>query len=215
MFNNCTIKEFLDELASKSPAPGGGSTAALAASLGSSLSSMVFNLTIGKKMFDEYSDEIQESIHDALKKAEESKEEFLKLMDKDTEAFMGLMDAFKLPKESEEEKVIRSAKIQKGLIDALEVPLEMAEKAFELYDVIKIACKYGNKNAISDAGVAALMIQSGIESAVLNTRINVASIKDKEYKGKTEERCNVLVNEGRIFRDNVLEVVYDEIGGIQ
>lgn len=214
MFDKYTLKDFIGELASNSPAPGGGSTAALAASLGSALSSMVFNLTVGKKEFNEYSDEIKQSVHIGLKKAEQNKDEFLRLMDKDTEAFMELMAAFKLPKETEEEKNMRSAKIQQGYIYALEVPLEMAERAYKIYDIIKIACEYGNKNAISDAGVAALMIQSGIESAVLNVRINLASIKDEEYKEKVKKQCDILVEEGRINKNEILNLVYEKIGGI-
>lgn len=214
MFDNYTLKAFIGELASNSPAPGGGSTAALAASLGSALSSMVFNLTIGKKVYNEYSDELKQTINIGLKEVEEAKEEFLVLMDKDTEAFMGLMSAFKLPKETEEEKKMRSAKIKQGYIDALEVPLEMAEKSYKIYDIIKIACKYGNKNAISDAGVAALMIQSSIESAILNVRINLISIKDEEYKRKVKKQCDLFVVDGRFKRDEILDVVYEKIGGI-
>ena len=212
MFSDLTLKDFIADLASDSPAPGGGSVAALAASLGSALTSMVFNLTVGKKRFNEYSDEIKIKIRAELKQSEDAKDEFLRLIDKDTEAFMTLMYSLKLSKESEEEKNIRSLKIKEGLIGALEVPLEMAVKAYEIYDIILIACKYGNKNAISDAGVAALMIQAGIEAALLNVRINLSSIKDEDYKEKIIKQCSDLVTAGVRRKEEILSIVYKEIG---
>ena len=196
MFKNLMVKDFIAELASNSPAPGGGSTAALAASLGSALSSMVFNLTIGKKAFNELNDEIKQLIVTQLKESEQSKEDFLSLIDKDTEAFMILMASFKLPKDTKDEIVTRSVKIQEGYKGATEVPLEMAGKAYKTYDYIMTACTYGNKNAISDAGVAALMTQSAIEAAVLNVRINLSSIKDEDYKQKVKKQYEELIANG-------------------
>jgi formiminotetrahydrofolate cyclodeaminase len=212
MFKDLTVKDFIAELASNSPAPGGGSTAAFAASLGSALSSMVFNLTVGKKAFNELSDEIKELIVKELKEAQESKEEFLSLMDKDTEAFMILMASFKLPKETEDEKSVRSSKIQEAYKGATEVPLEMAVKAYKIYDYIMTACTYGNKNAISDAGVAALMTQSSIEAAVLNVRINLSSIKDEDYKQRVKKQCEELVANGAKKKEEILSIVDLEIG---
>jgi methenyltetrahydrofolate cyclohydrolase len=211
MFSNLMLKDFIEELGSASPAPGGGSTAALAASLGSALGSMVFNLTLGKKAFNEYSEELKEQIEAQLKESDIAKKEFLHLMDKDTDAFLNLMATFKLPKESEEEKTIRIIKIQDGYKGALEVPLEIAVKAYKIYDIILTASKYGNKNAISDAGVAALMLQSGIEAAVLNVRINLSGIKDEEYKLTIKSQCEKLVIDGMKRREEILSIVYNKI----
>ena len=212
MFKNLMVKDFVSELASDSPAPGGGSTAALAASLGSALSSMVFNLTVGKKAYNEFSEEIKQLILTNLKECQLAKEDFLSLIDKDTEAFMILMASFKLPKETESEKSIRSEKIQEAYKGATEVPLEMANKAFKNYDYIITACKYGNKNAISDAGVAALMIQAAIEAAVLNVRINLSSIKDEDYKQRLKKQCEDLVLDGAKKKGEILSIVDIIIG---
>lgn len=212
MFDELTLKDFIEELGSSSPAPGGGSVAALAASLGTALSSMVFNLTVGKKMFNEYDDELKKQIETQLKKSDQAKNEFLYLMDKDTNAFLTLMASFKLPRENEEEINIRLAKIQEGYKSALEVPLEIALKAYEIYDIIFTASKYGNKNAISDAGVAALMIQSGIEAAVLNVRINLSGIKDEDYKLNVIKQCRELVENGNKKKSEILSIVDIAIG---
>lgn len=211
MLDNKTVREFVEELGSKSPAPGGGSVAALSASIGAALGSMVFNLTVGKKAYKVYSDEERNEVDSSLEETSKIQHEFLDLMNKDTEEFLELMKAFKLPKESDEEKKIRSQKIQEGYVKALKVPLEVAEKAFDIYKYIEVASRLGNKNAISDAGVASLMIQAALEGAVLNVKINLGSIKDDEYKKEINLRCEQLTTEGRNKRDNILSTVNSQI----
>jgi formiminotetrahydrofolate cyclodeaminase len=211
MLDQKTVREFINELGSNSPAPGGGSVAALGASLASALGAMVFNLTVGKKAYNEYSDEDKMLIDKNLENCLYHKDEFLELMNKDTEAFLILMAAFKLPKESDEEKKARSAKIQEGYQEALEIPLRVAEEAYKIYEYVKIAAKLGNKNAISDAGVSALMLQASIESAILNVKINLSSIKDETYKEEIKAKCNELVKQGRLKRDEILAVVNESI----
>ncbi|MFD3156180.1 cyclodeaminase/cyclohydrolase family protein [Haloimpatiens sp. FM7330] len=207
------INEFVEELSSKSPAPGGGSVAALCASLSSALGSMVFNLTVGKKMFNEYDENTKQLVQVSLDKAIHDKDEFLRLMNEDTKCFLELMKAFKLPKENDEDKKIRSEKIQKGYKKALQVPLEVAEKGFNIYEYLMVACEYGNKNAISDAGVAALLVQTAIESAILNVKINLSTIKDKEYKKNISNKCKQLTNEGLEKKNKILKVVNNVIEG--
>ncbi|MBW9157833.1 cyclodeaminase/cyclohydrolase family protein [Clostridium tagluense] len=207
MLDEKTVREFINELGSNSPAPGGGSVAALGASLASALGAMVFNLTVGKKAYNEYSDEDKMLVDKNLEECLKHKDKFLDLMNKDTEVFLILMSAFKLPKESADEKKIRSAKIQEGYQKALEIPLSVAEESYKIYEYVKIAARLGNKNAISDAGVSALMLQASIESAILNVKINLSSIKDETYKQAITERCNELVKQGRTKRDEILSVV--------
>jgi formiminotetrahydrofolate cyclodeaminase len=207
MLQNLTIKAFADELASSSPAPGGGSAAALAASLGSALGSMVFNLTVGKKVYNEYDEEKKEQILNSLKETNSSKDEFLSLMERDAEEFLQLMSAFKLPKETETEKLAREEKINAGYIKALEVPFIVAKKSFDMYSYIETAARYGNKNAVSDAGVAALLLQAAIESAVLNVRINLPSLKDEIQKKQIQEECSELVKKGALAKDSILNIV--------
>jgi formiminotetrahydrofolate cyclodeaminase len=211
MLKNLMLKDFIDELGSSSPAPGGGSAAALSAALSSALVSMVFNLTIGKKAYDEYDEKTRKLIEEQLGKAGELKFEFLDAIDKDADAFLSLMAAFKLPKNTEEEKSIRSINIQKGYKSAIEVPMQLALKSFTVYDYIYVAAKYGNKNAISDAGVAALLLQTAIEGAILNVMINLSSIKDEEFKSAVTSKMNYIKSEGIKKRDEILQIVYTKI----
>lgn len=207
MLDEKTVREFINELGSNSPAPGGGSVAALGASLASALGAMVFSLTVGKKLYNEYSDEDKMKVDKSLEQCLLHNDRFLELMNKDTEVFLILMAAFKLPKETIEEKSIRSAKIQEGYQSALEIPLSVAEESYKIYEYVKIAAELGNKNAISDAGVSGLMLQASIESAILNVKINLSSIKDESYKEEISARCAQLVNQGRLKRDEILSIV--------
>lgn len=211
MLEKKTVKEFVEELASSSPAPGGGSVSAISASLASALTSMVCNLTVGKKAYNELDEDKKVSIDETLKACEELKFKFLDLMNEDTEVFLELMKTFKMPKDSEEEKKVRSENIQLGYKKSLEVPLSTAKAAFELYKYILIAAQYGNKNAVSDAGVAALMTQSAIEAAILNVKINMSSIKDEEYKNGIGKDIENISSEGTRLREEILKIVNSKI----
>lgn len=211
MLEKKTVKEFVEELASSSPAPGGGSVSAISASLASALTSMVCNLTVGKKAYNELEEDKKASIDETLKACEELKFKFLDLMNEDTKVFLELMETFKMPKETEEEKKVRSEKIQLGYKKSLEVPLSTAKAAFELYKYILIAAQYGNKNAVSDAGVAALMTQSAIEAAILNVKINMSSIKDEEYKNGIGKDIENISSEGTRLREEILKIVNSKI----
>lgn len=211
MLDQKTVKEFINELGSNSPAPGGGSVAALGASLATALGAMVFNLTVGKKAYNEYSNEDKMMVDKNLEKCLELEENFLDLMNKDTEAFLVLMSAFKLPKETEDEKKVRSLKIKEGNQLALEIPLTVAQEAYKIYEYVKVAATLGNKNAISDAGVSALMLQASIESAILNVKINLSSVKDETYKEEIKSICEELIKEGRLRRDEILAVVNESM----
>ncbi|MBU3205446.1 cyclodeaminase/cyclohydrolase family protein [Clostridium algidicarnis] len=212
MLKELTVENFAKELASKSPAPGGGSAAALSATLAASLSSMVFNLTIGKKAYENLKDEEKECIINALKKTEVLREEYLDIMQEDTTVFLKVMDAYKMPKDSEDEKNLRKIKIEEAYKLALEVPRGLSEKCFELYKYIEIAAKYGNANAISDAGVSALMIQAALEGASLNVKINLASLEDIKLKETLLKETNTLIKEGSIKKDAILKIVENKIG---
>lgn len=211
MLDTKSVREFISELGSNSPVPGGGSVAALSSSLASALSSMVFNLTVGKKAYNSLSEEEKAQVNSSLEVTSELKDEFLDLMNEDTVAFNSVMEAFKLPKETEEEKSIRSEKIQEGYKVAIAVPLEVAKRTFNLYEHILVAVKYGNKNAISDGGVAALMAQSAIEGAILNVRINLSGLKDEEYKKTIESEINMLSVNGLEKQKQILNIVNENL----
>ncbi|MDW8802383.1 cyclodeaminase/cyclohydrolase family protein [Clostridium sp. A1-XYC3] len=211
MLQQLTLKGFVDELGSKSPAPGGGSIAALSASLASALAAMVFNLTIGKKEYMEYEDKLRENIDESLEKVQFHKEEFLNLMERDTDAFLSLMEAFRMPKNTEEEAKARKEKINQGNKESLEIPLEVAEKAYKLYDYIYTAVKYGNKNAVSDAGVAASLVQTAVEGAILNVKINITGLKDEERKKELKDRCNNLLKESKKVKEDIMGIIEDKL----
>lgn len=211
MLQNLTVKEFIDELGSKSPAPGGGSIAALSASLASSLTSMVFNLTVGKKEYMEYEKTLKENIDESLEKVSLCKEEFIELMERDTSAFLSLMKAFKMSKNTEEEIKIRKEKIAQGNKESLEIPLEVANKAYNLYDCIYIAVKYGNKNALSDAGVAASLTETALEGAILNVKINIMGLKDQAYKKDLRDKCNVLLEKSKKRKEEIMSIIEKQL----
>jgi len=207
MLKDMAVKEFVEELSSKSPAPGGGSVAALSGSLASALANMVFSLTTGKKEYNGYDDQIKDKIHTGMAKTGQLKEEFQELMEKDVEAFLELMEAFKMPKATETEIKERGRKIQEGYVKALEIPLKVAQEALKTFDHIEVAARWGNKNASSDAGVAAIMAQAAIEGAILNVRINLASIKDHEYKARIEVECQDLLVHGLKRKEEIMELI--------
>lgn len=211
MLQDLSLKDFIEELGSNSPAPGGGSVSALSASLASTLVTMVFNLTIGKKEYIEYEDLIKNEIIRSLDYAEYHKNNFLDLMEQDTSAFLSLMDAYKMPKNSEEEIQIRKEKIQQGNKQALEIPLEVAQKAYKLYNYIDIAVEYGNKNALSDTGVAALLVEIAIEGALLNVKINILGLKDDSYKKELTDKCNIILENSKKRKEEIISRIESEL----
>jgi formiminotetrahydrofolate cyclodeaminase len=198
-----TVSQFLDELASNSPAPGGGSVAALAGAVGVALTSMVCNLTIGKK---KYAD-VQDEMYAVVEQTELLRKEMTRLIDQDTEAFNAVMAAFGLPKGIESEQATRSAAIQEATKAATLVPLNvmrLCEKA--LFHTRTVAQK-GNKNSASDAGVAALMLQASCAGASLNVRINLSGLKDAEFVQRVaQESAEIVRNVEKSTREVLVEV---------
>jgi len=202
-----TVKEFVEEISSNSPAPGGGSVAALCGSISAALSSMVFSLTVGKKRYLNYSQEDRDSIDNGIVKANEIKGRYLELMVEDTAAFDKVMAAFKLPKDTDEEKTIRSKAIAEAYVDAMNVPLSVAKLTMEVFPLLKLAVTKGNPSAITDAGVGALMACSCVEGAILNVRINLSGITDEKLAEETKAQCRTLVESARSMRDEILAIV--------
>jgi formiminotetrahydrofolate cyclodeaminase len=204
------IKMFLDELASSSPAPGGGSVAALSGALGAALSSMVCNLTRGKQGYEAEQDEIIE----ILQRSEELRKQLTELIDRDTEAFNEVMEALKMPKETVEQKEHRRHIMQNAFKHAADVPLETARKCMEILDVARILSEKGNKNSISDAGVSALMAQTGLQAAYENVRINLCSIKDTEYVQKVTTELDELLRNAMEKSTEIHSIVEKSISNI-
>lgn len=177
MLMDLTVRDFVQELASDSPAPGGGSVAALSGALGAALISMVCRLTIGKKGYEE----AQTFMEKALADGGQLQSLLIDLVDQDTQAFNEVMAAFKLPKETEEEKRRRADVIQSAYQKAAEVPFEIGRVCLTVIELAASILPQANINAISDIGVASQAAYAGLESAVMNVRINLPSIKDQAY----------------------------------
>jgi methenyltetrahydrofolate cyclohydrolase len=199
---------FLDKLASRSPEPGGGSVSALVAALGAALVSMVANLTLGK---EKYAD-VQDRVEELLASSEKLRTDLQGLIQKDTEVYADVSAAFKLPRESEEEKVGRAARIQDALKLATEVPFEIAEKCLEVARLSETAAVIGNVGAVSDAGVAVLLAEAAAQSAALNVKINVNSIEDKGFSDSRWSRIGEILEETAVLRERVVKMTYEKLG---
>ncbi len=198
-----SIYDFADELSRDSPAPGGGSVAALAGAMGASLASMVANLTHGKKKYKDAWDDMLR----IGEKAQELKYRFLELIDKDTEAFDAFMAAMKLPKKTEEEKRLRELEMERATKKAIEIPLETLRLTSEVVNLADELAEKGNKNAISDAGVAALSAYNAAYGAYLNVLINLGGLSDEEYKKSTLADAERILSEVKEGYEAVLDKV--------
>lgn len=202
-FRMYSIEKFLNELSSDMPSPGGGSTAALVAALASSLNSMVYSLTINKKAFEKLTNENKEKMIKFSHKAKNFTELSQSFMERDRIEFMELMDSFKLPKDTEEEKSIRSKIIKEKTFKAMESPLDLARECLDFYENISFAVEFGNKNLISDAGVAAILLNAAIESSILNVKINLNSLRKEEYAEEIEKECIYILEKSIEFKNNI------------
>ena len=172
MLAELTVKEFMEQLSQGTPMPGGGSVAALSGAAAADLVAMVCALTIGKKGYEDSWEELRE----IEKKAKQAGEELLGAMDEDAQAYSDVVACFRMPKETEEEKKIRAEKIQLETKNAAQVPLRTAETAAGLFDLAEITVEKGNKNAVSDGAIAAMMARNAVLSALYNVEINAVSL---------------------------------------
>ncbi len=202
------VSNFLNELASNSPTPGGGSVAALAGALGAALISMVGNLTVGKKKYED----VEEDIKKILSSSEKLRYELSQLIEDDVKVFNNFMATYKMPKETENEKKIRAEKMQEALIKAAKVPLRVAYKCLDILSLSKEVAEKGNINVVSDAGVAALMAEAALESAILNVKINLKMIKDEKTKEELSSSIQELLLKEKGQKEKVLEIVEKKIG---
>ena len=197
------VREFCNETLSDSPAPGGGSVAALMGALGASLGGMVANLSAGKRGWDEK----LEYFSNWAVKAQRLKDELLSLVDEDTAAFNKVMDAFALPKESAEEKTARSAAIEAATKHAAEVPLKVMETASKSYALLAEMAEKGNPASISDVGVGALATRACITGAALNVRINLGQLKDEKFKTALSDKVQKISADSEAQFNMVYEIV--------
>lgn len=211
MLKDQTLVEFVNEVDSKSPAPGGGSVSALACSLGLGLSRMVGHLSVGKKKFRELDEIVQERFNKIIASFESMKEEMITLIDKDTEAFNLIMAAFKLPKETDQDKKLRSEKIEEGTLEAIKVPFKVAEISLEAMRQLDYILKYGNKNTLSDLGVSTLLLHAGLEGAIMNVKINIPGISNEDTKAYYSSHVENMLNESIKIKKVILEVIHSKL----
>ena len=186
-----TVTEFVNTVASDAPAPGGGSVAALAGSIGAALTAMVGNLTQGRKKYAQYADFAAE----VEKKGNELKARLLDVMDRDTDAFLLVSDAFSMPKGTDEEKAARAAAIQEGLKACTKTPMEMMELCAEAAKLASDFAENGfNSSSASDLGVAFLSLSAAIRGAWLNVLINVSSLKDQAFADECRNKGRALLD---------------------
>src|SRR6266478_790128 len=201
------VREFCNETLSDSPAPGGGSVAALMGALGASLGGMVANLSAGKPGWDDK----LEYFSDWAVKAQQLKDELLFLVDEDTAAFKKVIDAFALPKETAEEKAARTDAIQAASKYAAEIPLRVTETAFKAYQLLVEMAEQGNPASISDVGVGALATRACIEGAAMNVRINLGQLKDKKFKIQLQERVQKVSADSEAQFKKINQVVESKL----
>lgn len=203
MLTDKKVSNFLGELASNSPTPGGGSVAALAGALGAALISMVGNLTAGKKKYEN----IEEDIKKIVSSSEKLRYELSQLIEEDVKAFNNFMATYKMPKETEDEKRMRTEKIQEALIEAAKVPLKTAYKCLDIMILSREVAEKGNVNLISDVGVAVLMAEAALESAILNVKINLRMIKDEKVRTELSSSIEEILLKENGQKEEVLEIV--------
>jgi len=186
-----SIRNYLEEISSSLPTPGGGNVSAFSGAVACSLGIMVCNLTIGKKKYLD----VEEEIKDIKFELAVSKEEFLNLAEKDNQAFDKVMEAFKLPKETDEQKSVRSEKIEYATLEAAEVPAEVLKNCNKIISLFQILASKGNQNSVSDAGVGASLISTAAEGAFLNVLINCSSLSNQTVANEILKKNEIMLAE--------------------
>jgi formiminotetrahydrofolate cyclodeaminase len=202
-----TVKVFLNELASSAPAPGGGSVAALSGAIGAALISMVSNLTVGKEKYAGVQDEITA----LLKKSEKLRKELTELVEEDVRVYTELNMTMKMPRDTEEQKQVRSGAMDKALKAATDVPMRVAEACVSVMELCHLAAEKGNANAVSDVGVGILMAEAGLRSAALNVLINLGWIKDEAFVKESRKKLDSLLKGKPVLRDEIYELVVSKL----
>jgi len=188
MLTELTIKEFINKVISNDPVPGGGSVSALNGALAAALSAMVANLTVGRKKYAEVNDIMEE----LSSRFEKLSSRLIEDVDRDSDAYNRVFAAFKMPKETDEEKAIRSEAIQRETKYAAQVPMEVARAVYEVLPMIDTVAQKGNSNAVTDACVSMMCARTAILGALLNVRINLTSIKDEAFVNAMREEADTI-----------------------
>ena len=204
---NWTTAEFLAKAASSSPTPGGGSVSAYVGALAASMVCMAANLTLGKEKYRE----VEPQVREILSQAEIALDLCQQSVSVDMEEFAGLMEAYRLPRNTEEEKSLRQQRIQAALVSATNAPLAVSQNCLKILQLARTLAPVSNENAISDVGVAAYLAESALKSALLNVDINLPQISNKSYRLRVRIERNRLLSEGEALCAEVAAVVQERI----
>jgi len=207
IYSSEPLQVYLDDAASKKPAPGGGSVSACAGALGAALVGMVCNLTRGREKFAD----VETEIVTLVEASEAARARLEQLLQEDTTAYNGVIAAYKMPKETAEEQAARSQAIQAGLIVAADVPLEICRVAVEVCRLAKVAAGIGNPQAVTDAGIGAILGEAAVVGAALNVKINLGSIKDEAYVAKAAAEIEAIQAEAAALRAETHEITLSRL----
>lgn len=201
------LKTYLDDAASGKPAPGGGSVSGCTGALGAALVSMVGNLTLGREKFAG----VEQDMQDLVARSEGARANLERLLQEDTTAYNGVIAAYRLPKGTEQEVAARTAAIQAGLLVAANVPLEICRVALEVCRLSRTAAQLGNPQAVTDAGIGAVLGEAAVVGAALNVKINLGSITDAAFVESAAAEIETLQAEAAALRAEVLGITASKL----
>ena len=205
MLVELSVEDFSLVLGSNSPAPGGGSVEALSGVLGADLVSMVCRLSIGKDGFEYFENELEET----LDKAQSLSKSLLKRVDLDTEAFNGVMAAFRMPKETDDDKAARKGAIQTAYKEAVQSPLGIASECLAVLRLAEKLVGKSNPNTLSDLGVASQQAYAGLEGAIMNVNINIPSIKEGDFVSEISSETSTFLEDENKIKDDIHKYVFE------
>jgi len=207
MTTELKVKEFIDLLGSEAPAPGGGASAALTGALGIALTSMVANLTTGREKFKEH----EELVRSIIEESSELQNCFIQAIDKDVKAYEDVMNAYKLPKNTEDEKKVRAETLEISLKSATIAPFEVMHFSFVALRLIEKALGKTNPNVATDLGAGAINLKSAMQASWLNVLVNVKYIKDKDFADEYKSKGEKILGESILIADKIYESVVSEL----
>lgn len=206
-----TITDFTKEVDSNSPAPGGGSVAALASDIGIGLSRMMAHLSFGKKKYEALDEDIKTEFEVKFDKLGKIRTELSKLVDEDTQSFNEFMKALKMPKDNFKQITERQKAMADATLLSIKVPYKTAALSLDAMKELELLVDKGNQNAITDIGVGTLMLCTGLEGAVLNVKVNLAGLENKELAKKYADSCAQMLEQGKEIRDKILNKIHNAI----
>ena len=210
-FYDETINKFLEDLGSDLSAPGGGSVAGLISALSGALNSMVYSLTIGKKAYLALEDSKKNMIDKFQKESKEFTKRSLELMEMDRSNFLELMDCYKLPKDSDEEKEARKKAIHDKTIKSMEAPLMLARESLDFYENLNVMAEYGNKMLLSDLEISAILLHASIESSIVNVKVNLNSLRQDEIFEKLDKEIKEIMEKSIKNKEKICGIVNEVI----